>query len=76
MLAPLATVAFLAILWLMIRVAIEMADDSLAKVMSALGGKSLLAQPPASIRPISVRYQPQAVQVRRAQAMPEWRVAA
>lgn len=76
MLAPLATVAFLAILWLVVRLAIEMADDSLVKVISALKGQSLLAQPPATIRPITVRYRPQAVKVRRARVVPEWRAAA
>ncbi len=76
MLAPLATVAFLSILWLMIRVAVEMADGSLVKVISALKGQSLLAQPSTSIRPITVRYRPQVVKVRRARAVPEWRAAA
>lgn len=76
MLAPLATVAFLSVLWLVIRVAVEMADESLGKIVCALKGKSLLSQPPASIRPITVRYQPQVVPVRRAQAVPEWRAAA
>ena len=77
MLAPLATLAFLATLWLVARIALELADGSGAKIVAALRGQSMLAYPPQSVRPISVRFQPRAVAVRRpVRARPEWRAAA
>ena len=77
MIAPLATLAFLATLWLVVRVTLEIADGSGAKVLAALRGQSMLAQPPQSVRPISVRFQPRAGSVRRSvHASPEWRAAA
>jgi len=77
MIAPLATLAFLATLWLVVRLALEMVDGSGAKVLAALRGQSMLALPPQSVRPISVRFQPRAELVRRpVHALPEWRAAA
>ncbi len=77
MLAPLATLAFLATIWLIVRLALDIAAGAGAKVLSALRGQSMLAQPPQSVRPISVRFQPRAESVRRAvRALPEWRAAA
>ena len=75
MLAPFATLAFLATLWCVARIALEMTDG--AKVVAALRGHSMLAEPPQSVRPVSVRYQPRAESVRRPlTARPEWRAAA
>ena len=77
MIAPLATLAFLATIWLIARIALELADGSGAKILAALRGQSMLALPPQSVRPISVRFQPRAAEVRRpARAQPEWRAAA
>jgi hypothetical protein len=77
MLAPLATLAFLATIWLLARIALDMAEETGAKVMAALRGQSVLALPPQSVRPISVRFQPRAGSVRRPlHARPEWRAAA
>ena len=77
MIAPLATLAFLATLWLVVRIALELADGSGAKILAALRGQSMLALPPQSVRPISVRFQPRAESVRRpTRAQPEWRAAA
>ena len=77
MLAPLATLAFLATVWLVARIALEMADDTGAKVMAALRGRSMLALPPQSVRPVTVRFQPRAGSVRRpVHVRPEWRAAA
>ena len=77
MLAPLATLVFVATLWLIARIALESADSTGAKVLAALRGQSMLAQPPQSVRPISVRYQPRAGSARRpVRAQPEWRAAA
>lgn len=77
MIAPLATLAFLATLWAVVRIALDLADGSGAKILAALRGKSMLALPPQSVRPISVRFQPRAGSVRRpTRAQPEWRAAA
>jgi hypothetical protein len=77
MLAPLATLAFLATLWMLARITLDMADESGVKILAALRGQSMLAQPPQSVRPISVRFQPRAGSVRRPlHAQPEWRAAA
>ena len=77
MIAPLATLAFLAILWLVARIVLDMADESGARIMAALRGQSMLAQAPQSLRPISVRFQPRAGLARRPlRAQPEWRAAA
>ena len=77
MIAPLATLAFLAALWLVARIALDVADGSGAKVLAALRGQSMLALPPQSVRPLSVRFQPRAELVRRPlRAQPEWRAAA
>lgn len=77
MLAPFATLAFLATIWLVARVALEMADETGAKVLAAIRGHSLMAQPPQSVRPVTVRYQPRAGSVRRpVHVQPEWRAAA
>jgi len=77
MLAPLATLAFLATLWLIARLALEMTGGTGAKVLAALRGQSMLAQPSQSLRPISVRFQPRAGSVRRPlHVQPEWRAAA
>ncbi len=77
MLAPLATLAFLATIWLVARIALDIADDAGAKVFAALRGQSILVQPQQSVRPISVRFQPRAGLVRPSMhAQPEWRAAA
>ena len=76
MLAPLATLAFLAAIWLLARITLDMIDESGMKVVAALGGRSMLAEPTLS-RPISVRFQPRAGSVRRpVHAQPAWRAAA
>jgi len=77
MLAPLATLAFLATLWLIARIALELTEGTGAKMLAALRGQSLIALPAQSVRPISVRFQPRAGSVRRPlHARPEWRAAA
>ena len=77
MIAPLATLAFLVTLWLVVRLALDIAEGSGARILAALRGQSMLALPPQSVRPISVRFQPRAESVRRpVHAQPEWRAAA
>ena len=76
MIAPLATLAFLATLWLVARIVLEHVGSG-SKIGAALRGRSMLAFPPQSVRPISVRFQPRAESARRPlSAQPEWRAAA
>ena len=77
MLAPLATLAFLATLWLVARLMLDRIAADGAKIVAALQGRSMLVQPPQSVRPLTVRFQPRAESVRYpAHAQPEWRAAA
>ena len=77
MLAPLATVTFIAALWLVAKLALDMLADDGAKIAAAFAGRSMLARPPQSVRPISARFQQQAGLARRPlHAQPEWRAAA
>ncbi|MDQ3144375.1 MAG: hypothetical protein M3Q57_05785 [Pseudomonadota bacterium] len=77
MLAPFATLAFLATLWLVGKLMIELIASDGAKIAAALRGQSMIALPPQSVRPVSVRFQPRAGSVRRPmRAQPEWRAAA
>ena len=77
MIAPLATLAFLVTMWLVVRVALDLAEGSGARIVAALRGQSMIALPPQSVRPFSVRVQPRAESVRRlVRAQPEWRAAA
>ena len=77
MIAAIATIAFLVTLWLVVRLALDIAEGSGARILAALRGQSMLALPPQSVRPISVRFQPRAVVGRRPlRAQPEWRAAA
>lgn len=77
MLAPIATLAFLATLWLVAKWVLDLAFVDGAKIAAALAGRSMLAQPAQSVRPVSLRYQPQAGSVRRPlHVQPEWRAAA
>lgn len=77
MIAPLATLAFLVTMWLVVRIALDMADGSGARIVAALRGQSMIALPPQSVRSFSVRFQPRAESGRRSvRAQPEWRAAA
>ena len=77
MLAPFATLAFLGTIWLLAWIALELLEGSGAKVIAALRGQSMLAQPPQSVRPVTVRYRPRSESVRRpVHVQPEWRAAA
>ncbi len=77
MIAPFATLAFLATIWLVARIALDMADGVGVKMIAALRGQSMLARPPQSVHPVTVRFQPRAGSVRRPmRARPEWRAAA
>ena len=77
MLAPLATLTFLVALWLVAKLALDGLAEHGAKIAAAFNGRSMIARPVPSLRPISVRFTQQAAMVRRpVHAQPEWRAAA
>ena len=77
MLAPFATLAFLTALWLVAKLMLDLAGDDGRKIVAALLGQSMVARPPQSLKPVSVRFHPPAGPVRRPlHATPEWRAAA
>ena len=77
MLAPLATLSFLIGLWLVVKRGLDLLAHEGAKIVAALAGRSLLARPQQSVRPISVRFQQRAGSVSRPVfAQPTWRAAA
>ena len=77
MLFPFATIAFLATLWFVAKCAIEVVANDGSKVLAALRGHSMLAHPPQSVRPVTVRYRPRSDWSRRpVHVQPEWRAAA
>jgi hypothetical protein len=75
MLAPLATLAFLATLWLVVTIGAEMLGSSAGKIVTALKGQSLQASEPA-IRPVAVRVSQRARAQRMLRAQPRLRAAA
>ncbi len=77
MLAPLATLTFLAALWLVAKLGLDLFAENGAKIAAAFNGRSMMARPPQSVRPISVRYRQQAGSAPISlHAQPEWRAAA
>lgn len=58
MLAALATLPFLAALWLSAVVLLEIFGENGGKIAAALKGRSLLAEPVVSTRPVVVRMAP------------------
>jgi len=75
MLAPLATLAFLATIWLVVMIGAEMFGTSGRKVLMALRGRSLLATAP-SVRPVAVRVSQRTRPQRALRAQPQYRAAA
>jgi hypothetical protein len=75
MLAPLATLAFLATIWLMVTIGVAMLGSRAGKIVMALKGRSLLATAP-SIRPVAVRVSQRARPQRMLRAQPRLRAAA
>ncbi len=71
MLAPLATLAFLATLWLLVVIMAELLGESGAKVAAALKGRSPLAVTPP-IRPVAGRISQRSRQ-RALRAQPQLR---
>lgn len=75
MLAPLATLAFLATLWLVAVVVAGMLAENGGKIVAALNGLSPLASAPR-IRPTPVRVSQRFRAQRALRAQPRWRAAA
>ncbi len=75
MLAPLATLAFLATIWLVAVISSQMLGASGRKIVLALKGRSPLATVP-SIRPMAVRVSLRARPQRILRAQPRFRAAA
>ena len=77
MLAPFATLAFLAALWLVAKLMVDVLAADGGKIAAALSGRSFAANPRPALQPISVRFQPRAESVRRPMRVtPAWRAAA
>ena len=74
MLAPLATLVFLATIWLAVTIGAEMLGTSGRKIMLALKGRSPLAEP--SVRPLALRVSLRARPQRTLRAQPRFRAAA
>ena len=75
MLAAFATAAFLATLWMVGAVALQMVSESGGKIRAALKGRSVLAAPAVEAR-IAVRISQRSRQPRSLRAQPQWRAAA
>jgi hypothetical protein len=73
MLAPLATLAFLAAIWLVVTRIADMLEQSGAKIAAALKGRSPLATAP-SLRPVAVRVSQRARAERPLRAQPRFQV--
>ena len=75
MIAPFATLIFLAALWLVAKVIVETLDESGGRVVSALFGRSNLAEDRSMTIPVRVRRQ-RVVPQRATRAQMQWRDAA
>ena len=75
MTAPLATLAFLIVLWVVNLVLVDLLSNGLGKIIAALKGQSVLATAP-SIRPVAVRVSQRSRQQRALRAQPRLRAAA
>lgn len=76
MIAALATLAFLAAFWLVIVALAGAFSESGGKVVAALRGQSLAAQPMMRAVPVRVSARYPAARSQRARARPELRAAA
>ncbi len=72
MLAPLATLAFLAALWLVVTTIAGLLEHGSAKVIAALKGRSLVASGPG-LRPVAVRVSQRSRATRPLRARPHLR---
>jgi hypothetical protein len=74
MLAALATLAFLAAIWLTVFAVMLTLAGNRTKIIAALRGRSLLSQPRST--PVPVRITQRSRLQRPLRARPEWRAAA
>ena len=74
MTAPLATLAFLAALWLVTLVLADLLDQGLGKMIAALKGHSPLAAAPG-LPPVAVRVSQRARPQRMLRAQPQLRTS-
>ena len=72
MTAPLATLAFLVVLWVVNLVLADLLNQGLSKVIDALQGRSALATVP-NLRPVSVRVSQRSRPERALRAQPQLR---
>ena len=75
MTAALATLAFLVTMWLIVQLAAQMAEESGAKMLAALKGRSLLATQPTVV-PVQVRVSARSKAQRPLRARAQLRAAA
>jgi len=75
MLAAFATAAFLATIWLIGAVALQMTSESGGKILAALKGQSVLTIPAVEAR-VVVRVSQRPRQQRALRVQPQWRAAA
>ena len=76
MIVALATLAFLVANWAALYALVITSDDSGAKVVAALLGRSLAAEP-MTLRPVTIRYSSRTIApVQPWRASTEWRAAA
>jgi hypothetical protein len=74
--AALATLAFLIAGWAALYAVVMTSDDSGVKIVEALKGRSLAAEPMV-LRPVTIRYAPRPVpRMQTMRAKVEWRAAA
>ena len=76
MLAPLATLAFLATLWLVVVTLAEMLSQNGGKIAAAVRGRSPLATTAPELRPVAVRVSQRSRPQRILRARPGLRAAA
>ena len=76
MIAALATLAFLAALWVVVLSTAGLLEESGAKIAAALRGQSLAAQPAIRSVPVRVSQRYPAARPQRAQPRPALRAAA
>ena len=72
----LATAVTLALLGFAIAMIVELVRDEGKKMLAALKGKSWAAEPPLSLRPVTVRFSQRYPASRPVRARPAWRAAA
>jgi len=71
-----ATIVTLALLGLIVAILIGTLRNDGAKILAALAGRSRLAEPPLTVRPVQVRFSQRYRVSQPLRAQPAWRAAA